>query len=59
MKKIYIDLNTIKNLYNNFSIEFVKNQLLADIKNKKDFYFNKNFNVPNIIIKKRRYILFF
>ena len=41
-------------------MKIVKNQLLADIKkNKKDFYFNKNFNVPNIIIKKEDIYSFF
>ena len=47
----YIDIYFIKNLFNNFSYDVIKTKLNEVIKrNKKEFEFHKNFNLPNVIL---------
>ena len=49
----FLNIKSVKALYNNFSMSFTENQLKKEIKkNKKDFCYNRNFLLPNVIIKK-------
>lgn len=47
----YLNIKVVLDLYEKFTHKDIKVDLKNNIKkNKKDFYYNKNFNLPNIII---------
>ena len=55
----FIDIDVIKKLYNNFTYEFVKKTLHDNIKsNKKNYFFNQNFKLPNIILNQKDVVMF-